>query len=126
MAYTFEQYVKGNKLTAEAAANARSITIPFINEVVSALGSRIRISSTVRDAKENAAVGGVPNSKHLTSRALAVDFVPSAWTTSITDVVRSIAAKHGFGYLEHNVKTGQHIHCEYKGGATQKKTLNRV
>jgi len=126
MAYTLEQYKDGEQLTAEATANAQNITVPFINEVISALGSKVRISSTVRGAKENARVGGVANSKHLVTRALAVDFVPSAWTASITDVVRRIAAKHGFGYLEHNVKTGQHIHCEYKGGASQKKTLNKV
>jgi uncharacterized protein YcbK (DUF882 family) len=119
---TFEQYAKGHKLTAEAAANARR-TIAFINDVEAALGNKIRVTSTIRTPEQNAAVGGVPNSKHLVSRALAVDFVPVSWTKEITDVVKKIANNHGYGYLDHNVSTGRHIHCEYKGGAAQKKTL---
>lgn len=127
MAYTLEQYAKGEKLTAEALSNAENRTVPFVNDVLNALGAKIRVSSTVRDAAHNKAVKGAVNSKHLTTRALAVDFVPVRWEVSITEVVKTIARRHGFGYLEHDKGSGQHIHCEYRGsGKPPKKTLNQV
>lgn len=120
---TLDEYTKGKKLSGEVLANAQR-TLAFTNEVIAALGSKIRVTSTIRTAAQNKAVGGVENSKHLDTRALAVDFVPVAWTASITDVVKRIAAKHGYGYLDHDVKTGRHIHCEYKG--TEKKTKRKA
>ena len=111
MSYTVSQYMKGFPVTKAIAANA-AMTVAFINDVLNKIPN-VRITSTVRDAKHNAAVGGVANSKHLNTRALAVDF---GWIAdkAVRDKIKQIATAHGFGYLEHNVTTGMHIHCEKK------------
>lgn len=114
--YTVEDYRKGLPLTPEARANAQ-LTVDFINDVLNAIPGELRISSTVRTPEHNKAVGGVWNSKHLNSRALAVDFMPV--DGKFTDVrkakLQTVCNRHGFGLLVHNVSTGLHYHCEYKG-----------
>jgi hypothetical protein len=114
--YSVEEYRKGLQFTPEAAANAQR-TVNFINDVLNSMPGELRISSTVRTPEHNKAVGGVKNSKHLNSRALAVDFMPvdSKFTEGREKRLRAVCARHGFGFLDHAVTTGRHYHCEYKG-----------
>jgi hypothetical protein len=116
MSYTVEQYRKGLPFTAEARANAER-TVNFINDVMNSMPGELRISSTVRDAKHNAEVGGVANSKHLNTRALAVDFMPidGKFTAARKNKLFAVCQRHEFGLLVHNVSSGLHYHCEYKG-----------
>lgn len=114
---TVADYAKGNNLTGAAQANAQR-TVNFINDVLSSIPGRLRISSTVRTPAHNAAVGGVANSKHLTTRALAVDFMPvdGRFTDELKAKLQTVCDRHGFELLVHNVKTGLHYHCEYEPG----------
>ncbi|HEX8396359.1 MAG TPA: D-Ala-D-Ala carboxypeptidase family metallohydrolase [Pyrinomonadaceae bacterium] len=115
--YTIEQYRAGLNLTPEARLNAQ-ITVNFINDVFQSLPGMLRISSTVRTPAKNRAVGGVENSKHLVSRALAVDFVPmdGKFTGELKNALQAVCNRHRFELIVHNVGSGLHYHCEYESG----------
>jgi uncharacterized protein YcbK (DUF882 family) len=110
--YTLEQYLKGNKVSAECVSNAK-LVVAFINDVIAKVPS-VRITSTVRTPAHNKQVNGVENSKHLTTRCLAVDF-GMIQDKGTRDKIQSVAVSHGFGFLVHDVGSGNHIHCEWKG-----------
>jgi hypothetical protein len=113
---TYEEYRKGLKIPPDAQQNAKD-TVAFINDVMKSMPGELRVSSTVRDAKRNAQVGGVPNSKHLNTRAHAVDFMPidGKFTKEREARLRTVCNRHEFGLLVHDVSTGLHYHCEYRG-----------
>lgn len=110
------EYSKGLPIPPAAQQNAKD-TVAFINDVMTSMPGVLRVSSTVRDAKRNAQVGGVPNSKHLNTRAHAVDFMPvdGKFTEGKRLRLKAVCDRHGFGLLIHNVSTGLHYHCEFRG-----------
>jgi len=113
---TYEEYAKGLPIPPAAQQNAKD-TVAFINDVMKSMPGELRVSSTVRDKKRNAQVGGVENSKHLNTNAHAVDFVPidGKFTKDREARLRTVCNRHGFGIKVHNVGTGMHYHCEYRG-----------
>ena len=112
---------KNEKIPSNLQANA-NLTIAVVNEIFAQIPeAKFRFTSGYRSPARNKAVGGVPNSYHLT--ALAADFVPTAGTAKQYEArVKAICAKYGFEVLYHSVTSGLHFHIE---PAPKKKTTSR-
>jgi peptidase M15-like protein len=85
----------------------------FVRKYLAPLGLEARVTSTLREADHNAAVGGAENSAHV--HGLAVDFqlfragkrVPAAEESQI---FRDVIAPHWSGFALDEVKSKNHIH----------------
>jgi hypothetical protein len=89
------------------------------NVLSGALGVPVQITSGLRTAAHNAAVGGVPNSAHLTGNA--VDFVPQGMSS--TDAVTRLAqAGIPFDQL---IDEGSNVHIAW-GGQQRGQVLRRT
>lgn len=95
------------------ATNADSKTMAIVAEIFAAFPPNyFRFTSGKRTVAQNAAVGGVTNSYHVTGQA--ADFVPNngRYPESDLNKIGQIVARHGYEVIKHNVKTGLHYHIE--------------
>ena len=69
----------------------RIVWTDFLREAVRDLECTPRVTSWVRSPEHNAAVGGLPNSKHLTGDAIDVVWTP----LPSRDAVAAFCARHG-------------------------------
>lgn len=83
-----------------------------------ALGVPVIVTSTLRSPQHNAAVGGVPNSKHLTGQA--VDFVPQGM--SMADAAARLQ-QSGIPTTQ-ILNEGNHIHVSYPKGQMAQPSLS--
>ena len=110
---TLQQFGGTEQVPPSLIPNANK-TIAILNEIFAAIPQAMfRFTSGYRSPAHNKAVGGVPNSYHLT--ALAGDFVPMVGKAKDYEAqVIAIAAKYNYEVLYHNVLSGLHFHIEPK------------
>jgi len=99
-------------------ANASDSTMAIVNEIFAAFPGRFRFTSGCRTPAQNAAVNGVANSYHLTTRGcLAADFVPINGNFPSDELaqIAAIVAPHGYEVIKHNAGSGMHYHIEPNG-----------
>ena len=96
---------------ANRVSNA-NFTIGIINEIFRTFPNRFRFTSGYRTPARNAAVGGVPNSFHITGEA--ADFVPvdGRYPSGEKEAIAVLVSRYGYEVLKHNVGSGMHYHIE--------------
>lgn len=94
------------------ARNADAFTMSIIAEIFAAFPGRFRFTSGWRTVAQNQAVGGVPNSYHVTGKAADFVAINGQYPTDERERIRSIVASHGYELLFHNVGSGYHYHIE--------------
>ncbi len=85
----------------------------FVKKYLAPLGLEVRITSTLREADHNAAVGGAENSAHV--HGLAVDFQLFRGGKRLTPaeeskIFKDVIAPHWSGFALDEVATKNHIH----------------
>ena len=103
-------YSPGHVVSGSLSVPSRSgAASTFTLRQVTSIGSRFgRVTSTIRSRARNRAVGGVPNSWHLSGRAVDIARAPGVSHVQIADAYRSA----GFRLIE-SLDEGDHSHFAF-------------
>lgn len=91
---------------------ANAYTMNIISEIFNAFPGRFRFTSGRRTAAQNQAVGGVPNSYHVTGQAADFVSLNGQYPANEREQINTIVTSYGYELLFHNVGSGYHYHIE--------------
>lgn len=127
--FSLEEFISpGDRATIpqEYVSNLQALVANVLQPARTKLGLPIRINSAYRNPQKNAAIGGVPNSQHITGQAADIAPVPATLENykKLWDIL--VAGNYDQVIWERaKAFTGKpsHLHVSYNPGNNRKKKL---